>query len=271
MPRLSPKSQKPAKRASGAPATVTKIADVKQTRARVELMRHPDLKRTYVRLQKLVGDGVRAEGLVRYEIGAEVASALRAPKKYGKRSVETLADLLSFDDSTLRDYARVAKTWSKSEVTATLRKLNSASLPLRFSHLVLLSKLSNVKRRNELFARCLSEALSVRQLQLVLNEGDAPPALDADEPGVRERRQAVAWFEQEAAQIDRKTDDLIDYAQKNAKAAVYALLDDCVKAERDLAAKAAESAAKLEAALAELRKPGQTFSGRSEKLRSSAS
>ena len=272
MPKPSPTSPKPAKPASGAPATVTKIADVKQSRAQAELTRHPALERTYDRLKSLVADGVRAEAGVRYQIGVAVASALAAPEKYGKRSVDTLAELLSFDDSTLRDYARVAQTWSKGEVTAILRKLNSANLPLRFSHLVVLSKVSNAKRRDQLVERCLHEALSVRQLRVLLSEGDGErAALDADEPGVRERRQALVWFEHEAAQIDRRTADLIDYAQKNADPAVYAMLDDCVKAERELAAKAEGSAAKLEAALADLRKTGQTFSERSEKRSSSAS
>lgn len=216
-------------------------------RAREVVAKNGALAKVYERLLKIVAETTLEEARRRYDIGRLVRQVMEDEKKYGKRSVETLATLLRFDKSTLRDYASVAKTWNTNEFNAVLRRKTAAGLGLRFSHLVVLAQVADGRRREALITRTLEESLTVRQLKELVHPSvtggdgtsEAPPtAAEAIS------RVAARW-EAAADEIGRETRELVRLASSRTPE-VLVLVRAAADRQRVLAKKAVACADELD-------------------------
>jgi hypothetical protein len=207
----------------------TAITDKKLAKAMVELERNPALKGSFERIKKILASANRTEAMPRYQIGEEVAAAVKEPKKYGKRSVQTLAMALNLDDATLRGYGDIATTWKRAEVTDLLKRETGSGTTLSVSHLAAVARLA-AKRREELIEQALRENLSVRALKKIVAAGKASKKpVSTEAPGKRERRQMSTWLTGAKVEASRRIDDLIALADAHPTTEVSALIAECLE------------------------------------------
>jgi hypothetical protein len=110
------------------------------------------------RLAAAAADDVEA----RYDLG-KVLLALRNGAAE-RSALRVLAEGLGFDPSALRRYARVRSTIPPDEFTTLSGLRTGRGMPLSWSHIELLAREPNRKRRMELATAVVTEDLSVRAL-----------------------------------------------------------------------------------------------------------
>ena len=213
------------------------------------LEKNPPLRVIYENLVKQVGEFTHAEAVGRYRIGAKVLLVKNNEARYGSRAVESLAVLLGYEKSTLHDYVNVAETWERADFIALSKRKNEKGLPLRFSHFVVLARVSDGRRRNGFITRALEESLTVRQLEdLVRRElgGDdaEAPAETADKDEAKVQRVVARW-EAATDELDRDTRALVQLAEQNRTPEVLRLVTAAADRQRALAAAATACADKL--------------------------
>lgn len=224
-------------------------------RARRVVEKNAALSKVYDSLRALVAETTREEASRRYKIGELVRQVRDDEHKYGRRSVEALAMLLRFDKSTLHDYATVAETWSARDFNALLKRRNGLGLGLRFSHLVVLTRVANSRKRDALAARALEQNLTVRQLEQIVRVGGAADGdMATTKPTVKTPadaiRQVAARWEAAVDELERDTRELVQLASSQRSPELLAMVRTAAERQRALAQKAAECADEL-AALAE--------------------
>jgi ActR/RegA family two-component response regulator len=153
------------------------------------------------------------DSLTRHAIGSTIADLKARPSEYGGGAVATAAVALGEDVPTLYRYAGVAERWSAPELARIVARKGSDGRPLSWSHLVVLAAVPSAATREQLMKRALSETLSVRELTVLAQRGDAAEALDG--PGLRaavlehdlenlEQRRARCQVELDAARGRRR-------------------------------------------------------------------
>ncbi len=245
--------------ATTAATTAKKVKNLNEARikrAQKALEKLPHLKQVYADIRRLVQKRTVIDARDKRAIGAMVLKVRGEPKKYGKGSVEKLATLLGHDASTLYDYARVAETWAKGELSTLLGKKNGLDLPVTFSHLVELAKVTDKRKRDQALAVVLRDSLTVKQLEQLLNPGvvDEDDDHEGESAEARDARQTAAAWAGQNDQLKRKTAWVIQRAMSNPDAAVVVELQACADQQHAIAKQAAENAKTLEAAVAELGK-----------------
>ena len=106
------------------------------------------------------------EILAWYDFGCALHYARYAEVEGLKLSsvITPLAGALDLHPSALRRYARVSEAIRPGELAFLIRLRGLDGLPLRWSHLELLSDVRSAERRRELAIEACSEGLSVRKL-----------------------------------------------------------------------------------------------------------
>jgi hypothetical protein len=136
-----------------------------------------ELRAKAVEIGKLLTESATESSRARYRAGALVVEIDGDPAKYGRGAVRRVALAVGRDDSTLYDYATVARSWDRKEFLALAARKNSGGVPLSFSHFVALARIEQRRTRDALLERAFRDSLSVRELAaLVLSklEGGAP-------------------------------------------------------------------------------------------------
>lgn len=137
---------------------------------KLEARMSSDLHREYVKIRDRLADIGAKDARVNYDLGSLVARA-RKGKAYGTGAVEQLALALDKDDSTLREYEKVATTWSETEFAGLLRRKSMTSLPITMSHLIVIAH--ELKRfHEEYISAVLDDGLSVRGLKARIAKRD---------------------------------------------------------------------------------------------------
>jgi hypothetical protein len=114
-------------------------------------------------LAKADQDDMRA----RYETGRLVLAAMDK-SKYGQKAVKRAAKEVGRDVDTLYQYKSVADAWSKEEFEALVQRKGKTGTPLSFNHLVVLAKVKEPTRRDELVEQAFRDALHVRALKTLV-------------------------------------------------------------------------------------------------------
>ena len=223
-------------------------------RAKGELEKHPQLAAIYKGLAKERAAFTRMEAEYKYAVGVAVNTVKDTEdnKTYGTRAVETLALLLSYDSSTLHDYAGVAEHWkSWTEVDAILRDTNVVGQALSFSHLIELNPVAHPRDRSAYLRKARVEGWSVRQLREAIQGGRATNRAEWG-PEDTMRRAASTWMA-EADQLRNRTEIIIQLAKKAPTGAALTALSDCAEQQRAIAEQAKKNATELDAVITELR------------------
>ena len=229
-------------------------------RAKRELEKHPRLDAIYKGLKKKRAAFAQVEAEYKYAVG-EAVNTVKDTATYGSRAVETLAVLLSYDPSTIHDYAGVAQNWkSWDEVDDILRETNAVGQPLTFSHLIELNPVHDPRDRSAYLRDARREGWSVRQLREAIH-GDSATGQAEWGPDVTIQRVAAAWMA-EADQLRNRAEIVIQLAKKAPTAAALAGLSACAEQQRAIAKQAEKNATELDTAITELR-------GRKRRRRSS--
>jgi hypothetical protein len=230
------------------PADVIDLRQKSVERARQRLEKFPELGKVYEKLKKEVAKGVVDSAVRRHRIGLAINEVRSDTEKYGKRSVQILATLLGYEPPTLYAYGAVAATWDEEEFGALLEEKTPLGLSLTFSHLIVLANVSDGRRRRGFMTRAVSEALTVKQLEvLVAGQGETEMVTQERTTTADILRQKVAHWEAAADEIDRDTRELIALAQKKRTQEVTKLLEEAVERQRALAKKATECAEQISA------------------------
>lgn len=133
----------------------------------------PALQAEIDHLRELIGDASVLDALVRHGVGTVVKKVRGDRAKYGERALKQLEDAFDFDENTLRRFEAVAETWTKADLKKLLHRKNVKGLPLTWSHLELLAQVSSGARRDKFIEKILHDALSVRELRVLIHP---PPA-----------------------------------------------------------------------------------------------
>ena len=123
----------------------------------------------YEAIRKLLAGAARDEARSRHQVGVLIAGVKKERDKYGARAVEQLASALGSNVHTLYRCAGVCERWAPDELELLLRRTTTKGQPLSWSHLVLLSGVTSEPRRAELVDRALKDALTVRELLVLVN------------------------------------------------------------------------------------------------------
>lgn len=114
-------------------------------------------------LAKADQDDMRA----RYETGRLVLAAMDK-SKYGAKAVQRAAEEVCRDVDTLYQYKDVAKAWSEKEFAKLAQRRGKKGTPLSFNHLVVLAKVKEPTRRDELVEQVFRDELHVRALKTLV-------------------------------------------------------------------------------------------------------
>ena len=225
-------------------------------RAQKEMEANAPLKRIYDQLRRMVMRAAKSEHKVRYAIGEKVNTVIKAKKeKYGNDAVGTLAVLLGYEKTALYDYARVAERWSENDVTSILKRKTPTTL--FFSHLIALAKVNSEKRRYPLLERAIAEGLSVRQLQLAIDNTGVSEDTRDEPPEVRSFRAAITAWKGERVAVRGRTNRLLEQAKSKPTKAVLLLMSRSAEGQRAVAKEYENCASELEKAQ-KLLDPGQS-------------
>jgi hypothetical protein len=137
---------------------------------------NPGLRSVYESIRKLLACAARDDARSRHQIGVLIGTVKKAADKYGARAVEQLASALGSNVHTLYRCAAVSECWSPTQLEALLRRTTPQGQPLSWSHLVLLAGVTASKRRAELVDKALEDALTVRELLILVDTGGPPDA-----------------------------------------------------------------------------------------------
>jgi hypothetical protein len=129
----------------------------------------PALRSVYEAIRGLLAGAARDEARSRHEVGVLIAGVKRGREKYGARAVEQLASALGTNVHTLYRCAGVCERWAPDELESLLTRTTAKGQPLSWSHLVLLSGVTSDVRRAELVDRALKDALTVRELLVLVD------------------------------------------------------------------------------------------------------
>lgn len=129
----------------------------------------PVLRPACEAIRTLLASGTRDDARMRHRIGEIIVGIKKARDKYGARAVEEIARAVGTNVHTLYRCAAVAECWSEAQIAALLLRTNAHGQPLSWSQLVLIAGMTSPRRRAELIEQTLRDALTVRQL-LVLVE-----------------------------------------------------------------------------------------------------
>ena len=136
------------------------------------------LRDEYNKVRQLLADADAKDALARYRI-AEHFERVRLGEgrggTYGDRAVPKLAAALDWSESTVYEFAAVAKVWKLADFTVLTQKLNCRDLPLSWSHFVAFAAEPVAKRRNKLIDDTLKNGWSVRQLRDAATKLTDPP------------------------------------------------------------------------------------------------
>jgi hypothetical protein len=129
----------------------------------------PGLRPVYESIRKLLAGAARDEARSRHQIGVLIDAVKKAPGKYGARAVEQLASALGSNVHTLYRCAAVSSCWSPPQLEVLLRRTTPQGQPLSWSHLVLVAGVTTAKRRTDLLDKALEDALTVRELLVLVD------------------------------------------------------------------------------------------------------
>ena len=166
----------------------------------------PSLRTVYESIQGLLATASRNDAKARHQVGALIANVKQAPDKYGSHAVEQLARALSSNVHTLYRCAAVAECWSPTKLEALLARTTPQGQPLSWSHLVLLAGVTSAKRRAELVDHALRDALSVRELAVLL---DAPASKGSRGAGLVVLHRVVRATERWSAAVEALHGELL--------------------------------------------------------------
>jgi hypothetical protein len=137
----------------------------------------PELKEQCDRIRELLANNERDTVLARYQVGAIVAKVKSEDATYGTAAVDQLAKALGLDSTTLYDFAKVADEWEESGIEDLMGRTGARGLPLTWSHLVELVRVTDRTSRQQLIQEVLKEQMTVRVLReriSTLSNGRAP-------------------------------------------------------------------------------------------------
>ena len=180
---LTTKARKPApskRKVTQASVTTGAALAARKKKAGLGKMKDPLFKK-YEQINQILKKQNRQGAATRYEIGAHVAQVMAKSGTYGQRAVEQLAKATRMDDSTLRNYAEVAKTWSKKQFEALMKRTGKRGLPVSFSHLREIAEVSDPAERKEWVDRVLKDGWSVRMLKREIDHEEIEALADADD------------------------------------------------------------------------------------------
>jgi hypothetical protein len=127
------------------------------------------LRPVYEAIRRLLAGVARDEARSRYQVGVLIAQVKAARDKYGAHAVERLARALGTNVHSLYRCANVVRCWSPAQLEVLLRRTTAHGQPLSWSHLVLLAGVPSEHRRAELVDRSLQDALTVRELLVLVD------------------------------------------------------------------------------------------------------
>jgi len=133
------------------------------------------LQRKLVAVRALMAKATGDEVRTRYEIAIIIQSIQNAPDKYGSRGVNKLALALGCDRATLYRYGQVRRVFGEKAMRAILAAQKRTRGAVSWSHLVVLSAVSNDAERRRLLEAAMN-GVSTRALtqQAHGESADAP-------------------------------------------------------------------------------------------------
>jgi hypothetical protein len=129
----------------------------------------PGLRPVYESIRRLLAGATRDEARSRHQVGLLIAAVKNTNDKYGARAVEQLAGALGSNVHTLYRCAAVSECWTAAELEVLLRRTTPRGQPLSWSHLVLVAGVTSARRRNELLDKALEDALTLRELLVLVD------------------------------------------------------------------------------------------------------
>jgi hypothetical protein len=159
--------------------------------------------------QKIAKAEVQDVG-ARYEIGVSVLRVIEAPQVYGQGAVKVLQEKLRQDEKTLYRYAGIAKAWPQAAMDDVRKRRNSNGLPISWSHLDTLRRVSDEAERRKLLHRWEAESLSTGELRTLVNRRNVRAKKSPEQPSAS----AAPSLKALAAESKHLTEALRDAAEK---------------------------------------------------------
>jgi len=125
-------------------------------------------------VRRLLAQGYTRDARLGYAIGARIKSLKSEEGKYGKGSVEHVADEVGCTAALLYNFAKVADAWTDEEFEAELAK-PSEGLPLTLSHYAVVARLKDVAQHPTFLERARCELLPVRELAQLIRAANRKP------------------------------------------------------------------------------------------------
>jgi hypothetical protein len=216
----------------------------------------PALRKKFEEIQELFAHASREDALTRHRIGVLVAGVRDQEKTYGTRAVQTLADALGCNRTTLYRYAVVADNWSRPSLQRLLARRTAHGGSLTWSHLMVLAGVKDARDRDAMTERALAEGWSVDALARAIARGSsALSAAAADSPTLAKLEQfiAVADSIRRRAVVD---DDLLDALEGED---VLAFVQKAIRLQREAQEICARNVERLEAVRQRIKRGNATL------------
>jgi len=141
-----------------------------------------ELKSKCQDIRKLLNEENHSTVLTRYKIGVIVLEVEENRERhYGTGAVKHIARKVGIKAKTLYGYAEVAQQWDEAALKKLLERPNKHGILLTWSHLVELTPVKEVERREKLITVALDKGLSVRELRGHI-KGGSEGAVESDTP-----------------------------------------------------------------------------------------
>jgi hypothetical protein len=154
------------------PANKTVLSPKAQEAKKALAAMTPDLKEVFEKINSKAVTANADEVLARYNYGKWISTVVQDKRKYGENAAELLATALGISTTLLYSWRALYNQWKDeySTLKTLLEKKTAVGTTLTFSHFVLINKVSSATERLSLVEQCISECLSVADLEKMLAE-----------------------------------------------------------------------------------------------------
>jgi len=126
----------------------------------------PELRKVYDRIRDRLVKVAQNDVMARYDVGTMILAVMANESKYGARAAEQLAKALDITKAVLYLHTKVASSWTREDLQATIARVDSVTgYHLAWWHVLILAGVEDTSKRAELIDECLQDKMSGRQIK----------------------------------------------------------------------------------------------------------
>ena len=125
----------------------------------------PALQKLVVSFDKRLMAEAKGSIILWYDMGLEIAGALKDTKHYGTNAVEQMAEYESVTPAFLYNMRNVTIAFTRAQITALIERKTATGKHLCFNHISRLANVNKVADRNKLIEDVYTQDMSIAQLE----------------------------------------------------------------------------------------------------------